>query len=143
MRQIEIDFDVHKIIESNRTGFEDTPNDVLRRLLGLNVQVNDVRKAKGLEKEGAWLDGVVELPPFTELKMVYNNREYFGIVRDGAWHDDMGGVHHSPSGAACALARTKDGKKTNLNGKNYWYVKRPGEDWILYSSLEQKLKRMA
>ena len=32
-RKIDIDFDVHKCIESARRSFEETPNDVLRRLL--------------------------------------------------------------------------------------------------------------
>ncbi|MGH6978251.1 MAG: hypothetical protein ACRED4_03000, partial [Brevundimonas sp.] len=32
---IEIDFDVHKTIETNRTSFAETPNDVLKRLLAI------------------------------------------------------------------------------------------------------------
>lgn len=32
-RSIEIDFDVHKVIELERRGFQESPNDVLRRLL--------------------------------------------------------------------------------------------------------------
>ena len=32
-RSIEIDFDVHKVIEIERRGFQESPNDVLRRLL--------------------------------------------------------------------------------------------------------------
>ena len=34
-RQIEIDLDVHKAIENNRITFEETPNDILRRVFGL------------------------------------------------------------------------------------------------------------
>ena len=32
---IEIDFDIHKRIEMERQSFTESPNDVLRRLLGL------------------------------------------------------------------------------------------------------------
>lgn len=36
MRTIEVDFDIHQLIELERRNFEETPNDVLRRLLGLS-----------------------------------------------------------------------------------------------------------
>ena len=35
LRRIDIDFDVHQVIVANQTGFDETPNAVLRRLLGL------------------------------------------------------------------------------------------------------------
>lgn len=35
--KIDIDLDVHRTIEANRTGFEQTPNDILRELLGLEA----------------------------------------------------------------------------------------------------------
>ena len=35
LRSIDIDFEVHKCIETERKGFDETPNDVLRRLLKL------------------------------------------------------------------------------------------------------------
>ena len=144
MRTIEIDFEVHQQIEANRRGFEDTPNDVLRRMLGLVKETItcETRSALSSELESSWTDGVVVLPPLTQLKMVYNNKVYLATIRNGLWVDDMGGRHHSPSGAARSLARTKDGRKTNLNGKNYWSVKLPGSsEWVLYSVLERKAAR--
>ena len=35
LRSIEIDLDVHKCLEAERQGFDEAPNDVLRRLLKL------------------------------------------------------------------------------------------------------------
>ena len=35
MRKIDVDFDVHQLIELERRNFGESPNDVLRRLLGL------------------------------------------------------------------------------------------------------------
>lgn len=35
--KIDIDLDVHRTIEANRTGFEQTPNDILRELIGLEA----------------------------------------------------------------------------------------------------------
>ncbi len=140
MRMIEIDFDVHKVIEANRTSFEDTPNSVLRRLLDLPGDQSDVF-SETLDEDGAWTDGLVVLPAFTELRMTYNRQHFRALVRNGKWHDDQGGIHTSPSGAACSLARTKDGKKTHLNGKNYWEVRLPNSsEWVLYAELERRVK---
>jgi hypothetical protein len=43
-RSIEIDFDVHKLIEQERVSFSDTPNETLRRLLGIETLVSDKPK---------------------------------------------------------------------------------------------------
>jgi hypothetical protein len=36
MKQIEIDLDVHRLIENARSDFEESPNTILRRLLGID-----------------------------------------------------------------------------------------------------------
>ena len=43
MQSIEIDFEVYKALTARRTGEGDSPNDVLRRLLGLG-QGNVIRR---------------------------------------------------------------------------------------------------
>ena len=50
MRTIEVDFDIHQLIELERRSFEETPNDVLRRLLRLS------------ERKGADPSGGSEVP---------------------------------------------------------------------------------
>ncbi len=52
---IDIDFDVHRAIEANRTGFEQTPNDILRGLLGAgaaHAEVHADRHTKRARRTG-------------------------------------------------------------------------------------------
>ncbi len=132
-RTISIDFDVHKIIELERTSFSESENDALRRLLSLGDPHNiDTVSTKSKK---AWTDREVTLPHGTALLMKYNGRKYEGVICDGEWFVE-GGEYNSPSGAAIGVAITKNGTKTHLNGKNYWYVKRPGDtDWTLIKEL--------
>lgn len=134
LRTIEIDFDVHKIIELERNSFSETPNEVLRRLLG----VGGDRSANSKRKPTAgrnWSGKGVILPHGTELRMEYNGRQYTGFIDDGDWIVD-GKRFKSPSAAAGGVAITKDGKLTNLDGWNYWRAKRPGETgWVSIKEL--------
>lgn len=41
MKTIEIDLDVNKAIEAGRIGFEESPNEILRRLLGIDLRPRD------------------------------------------------------------------------------------------------------
>ncbi len=41
MKSVEIDLDVNKAIEAGRTGFEESPNQILRRLLGIDLRPRD------------------------------------------------------------------------------------------------------
>lgn len=128
MRSIEIDFDVHQKIELARTCFDESPNDALRRLLGLADKPRELdRPAPNATLDGRpWSWKGVTLPHGTELRMGYNGREYSGVVSDGSWLVE-GQKASSPSKAAKLVARTKDGSEPSLNGWIYWQVKRPGE----------------
>ncbi len=121
-RTIEIDFDVHKRIELERTNFGESPNEVLRRILGI-TQNSEIKNHENPRK--SWSSDGVTLPHGTELRMTYNGIEYSGAINDGAWLVE-GEEYNSPSGAAGAVARTKQGKPTPLNGWKYWFVKKPG-----------------
>jgi SeqA protein N-terminal domain len=126
MRSIEIDFDVHKRIEIARQAFEESPNDVLRRLLeigGLPDAPPNVAPPQGLVGK-AWFGKGVELPHGTQLRMDYNGKVHTGLIDNGIWKVE-GTESGSPSDAAGSVARTKDGGKPSLNGWNYWQVKRP------------------
>ena len=136
MRMIEVDFDVHRLIQVERRSFDESENAALRRLLKLGPVVEAERpEAKALR---GWSKGGVSLPHGTELRMEYNGLLHIGRIVDGTWEVE-GHRAKSPSGAASAVARTKDGGGVNINGKNYWHVRKPGDsDWTAFSSLRKK-----
>ena len=131
-RMIEIDIDIHKRIESERLSFADSPNAVLRRLLDIGPASEP---APGGESPtppdiGGWSGKGVTLPAATQVRMEYRGERHYGEIRDGGWVVN-GQRYTSPSNAAGRVATTKAGTKPSLNGWNYWYVKRPGDDdWI-------------
>lgn len=121
-RPTEIDFDVHKVIEANRTNFTETDNEVLRKLLNIDPR----KHPQPQRQEGrAWVWKGVELPHGTELRMSYNGRSHLGQITNGRWI--VGGREFSsPSSAAGALALTRAGTRPSLNGWEVWEVKLPG-----------------
>ena len=134
MQTIEIDFDVHKKIELERTGFDDSPNAALRRLLGLpEIAARDAPPTPTQGAAQGWREtgegNHLILPNGTLLQMTYNGRTYEGAIERGVWV--VGGQEYgSPSGAAEGVARTKRGGRAKLNGWIYWKAKRPGErEW--------------
>ncbi len=135
MRQIEIDFDVHKLIENERLSFDEAPNDALRRLLKLAAPKSITQP---IEPSGrAWSSKGVTLPHGTELKMEYRGTEHRGKIADGAW--ECGGSRHGgPSPAAAAVAITRDGTRPSLNGWVYWSAKLPGTSrWVPISTMRK------
>lgn len=135
MCPIEIDFDIHQAIELERKNFEETPNEVLRRLLKLptgNAQKPVFSGGKSWSSKG------VTLPHGTKLRMEYNGVEYEAEIVDGAWSCG-GSFHAGPSPAAASVAKTKDGSTTSLNGWIYWSAKVPGATkWTPISALRSK-----
>jgi len=127
-RTIEIDFDVHKLIENERTGFAENANDALRRLLELPAKAasNPAKEAANGHRR-AWSGEGVTLAHRTAVRMRYNGRLYEGMIGDGKWIVE-GKTFDSPSGAASGVAVTKRGKQTRLDGWIYWEVRQPGED---------------
>lgn len=127
LRTIEIDFEVHKRIEAERQSFAETPNAVLHRLLEIDGQTLSAPTSPGTGRP--WAGKGVTLPHGTELRMDYNGRVHTGVIQNGAWMVE-GGQYRSPSAAAGGVARTKDGKRTSLDGWMYWQAKRPGDaEW--------------
>ncbi|MGD9658545.1 MAG: hypothetical protein AB7U61_13080 [Methylocystis sp.] len=136
MRTIEIDFDVHKAIENERRGFDESPNDALRRLLGLPEDKSFQSRGSAFPaKQKDWTDKGVILPHGTDLRMEYSGRTYIGKILNGEWViGDM--KFDSPSGAASGVALTKKGKRTRLDGWKYWFVRRPLEtSWVFLENL--------
>ena len=129
---IEIDFDVHKTIETNRNSFTETPNDVLRRLLGIEVKAS----LKVIENGKPYTYQHMQIPHGSEAIMTYNGVDYTARIEDGFWITQDGQRHKSPSGAASGIAVTKSGGKTKLDGWGYWRIKKPGSsDYIALMAL--------
>lgn len=122
LRSIDIDFDIHKLIEAERSSFEETPNDVLRRLL--NLQTSATQPPRLVQAGKSWHGYGVTLPHSTKLRMSYNGNDYSGQIDDGQWIVE-GKRFSSPSGAASGVARTKKGTLTRLDGWQYWEVQMP------------------
>ncbi len=139
---IEIDFDIHKAIEAEREGFEEPPYLALRRLLKLpsveKSRPDPVEKAVAGSRP--WREGTVEIPHGAEARMAYQrgSQAFEGRFLNGRLVVD-GKSFETLSGAASALARTKDGTIPNLNGWNYWEVKVPGRnDWVPLKLLRRR-----
>ncbi|MFQ8429932.1 hypothetical protein [Amaricoccus sp. W119] len=142
MRTIEIDFDIHQMIELERKNFDEPENSALRRLLKLpNAKSEPPKSVAASELSSAnrsWSRSGVELPHGTEVKMEYNGQAFQGVIEDGAWLVD-GLKTRSPSDAAGSAARTKNGGRPSLNGWIYWEVKRPGDSrWRKLKSLKPR-----
>ncbi|MBB5699999.1 hypothetical protein [Sphingomonas yantingensis] len=140
-RTIEIDFDVHKRIEAERSSFAETPNEVLRRLLGITDEAVPKRISPVAEGR-AWTGKGVTLPAGTQVRMRYNGRALSGIIVDGSWVVE-GQRYSSPSSAASESCTTKSGARTSLDGWKYWEAKRPGdEQWRSISSMRPEPARL-
>lgn len=153
MRTIEIDFDIHQMIELERRGFEEPENEALRRLLKLGQNMGSTAKIDQSnsravdEKDGSitkniagrsWSGKGVELPHGTELRMEYNGHVFRGMIENGFWIVD-GKNTSSPSDAAGSAATTKSGTRPSLNGWIYWEVKRPSDaHWRTLKSLKPR-----
>ena len=137
MKQIEIDFDVNKLIELERISFDESPNDALRRLLKLPPTASGLPIAATPQGK-AWSGKGVILPHGTQLRMEYNGVEYQGLIQDGKW-DCGGGRHAGPSPAAASVAKTRNGSRPSLNGWIYWTAKLPGAArWVPISSMRKR-----
>ena len=138
-RTIEIDLDIHKAIEAERADFHELPNDILRRLLGLGPAParpgDEVISSFG--GPGAWSGKGATLAAGTQLRMIYNGESHEAVIEDGRWLIN-GQKYSSPSGAASAVARTREGNSVNLDGWEYWYYCIPGTDeWRPIKELKQ------
>ncbi|MDD2704535.1 MAG: hypothetical protein PHU07_04260 [Acidocella sp.] len=146
LQKIDIDWDIHRLIEAERQGFDEPPFLALRRLLKLppitTTEASDqddtpeMLKAKSVRKGLPWVEDGVIVPHGSFARMEYDRgrQVYEGqflngrLVVDGESFDTL-------SAAASALAVTKNGKKTRLNGWEYWQVRIPGE--LFFKSLKQ------
>jgi hypothetical protein len=136
---IEIDFDVYKLIETERRSFDEPRADALRRLLKLPPRAAASPANGGKPVGPAWSGEGVTLAHGTRVRMSYNGRQYEGEIVEGNWVI-AGKSFSSPSGAASGIAVTKRGKKTRLDGWTYWEVQAPGDNgWTPLKALRPSL----
>lgn len=141
-RSVEIDFEIHQLIELEKQGFWESDNNVLRRLLGFDDSQPQPSPSSTPPPEGrSWKSHGVTLPHGTEIQMEYGGRQYMGEINSGRWKVE-GRTYNSPSQAAGAVARTKSGARTHLNGWVYWSVKRPTDtSWVSIKRLREEAER--
>jgi hypothetical protein len=129
LQKMEIDWDIHRLIEGERSSFDEPPYVALRRLLKLPpLKPAPMAGTRNIAAGIPWSDSGVVVPHGSLAKMEYSrgSQVYEGQFLNGKLVVN-GQSFDSLSAAADALAVTKDGKKTSLNGWNYWKVKFPGE----------------
>ena len=138
LQKMEIDWDIHRLIESERRGFDEPPYFALRRLLKLPAPKTPAKQTIGdgipWSENGAIVPhGALARMEYDRGKQVYEGQFLNGkLVVGGDSFDTL-------SAAASSLAVTKGGTKTNLNGWQYWKVQMPGENtWRPLSSLRKK-----
>jgi hypothetical protein len=134
MAKIEIDLEIYKLIENERRSFTETPNEILRRLLGLMAPKSSRGSSAHVSGNGAWMGQGVTLPEMTEIRMEYRGESYTGLIERGLWVVN-GEEHSGPSTAAGRTVWTKSGTHPSLNGWIYWQVRRPGKNWVSLDSL--------
>ena len=112
VRTIEIDADVHRVIENERRGSDEPPNAALRRLLKLpDLQPTTILPITTQPNQKPWVGQGAVLPHGTKVRMKYSGRHYEGEIVDGFWV--VGSKKfNTPSGAASGVAKTKSGKLT-------------------------------
>lgn len=139
LRPIEIDVEVYRFLESRRTSFAQTHNDILRGLADLKpiAPASPNSSDNSANEQGSWSWKGVTLPNGTKLRMSYNGQTHAGEIVQGAWHVG-GAIYRTPSAAAGGVARSKKGAPVSLDGWGYWEVKKPdGDRWIKIDELRK------
>lgn len=137
LRPIEVDVDVYRFLESRRTSFAQTHNDILRDVAGLPRVATTQPNGAGSADQGGWSWKGVTLPNGTKLRMSYNGQIHAGEIAQGAWHVG-GAIYRTPSAAAGGVARSKKGAPVSLDGWGYWEIKKPDSDrWVAIDKLRK------
>lgn len=125
MKTIDIDIEVHKRVEADRATFEESENDILRRLLGL-PKSNSYQAFQGASDGtsgsgggAAWSSGGVSLSHGTPLEMHYGGRKIEAKIDDGAILYN-GKRYKAPSPAAIEAVVDCGGPPAARNGWNDW-----------------------
>lgn len=148
LKNLGIDEKVAKMIEDNRRKPDDDINSILRRVL-LATKRNKAAAAKARAETKvitykSWEGDGVVIPHGTRARMVYQNgaQTHYGEFVDGLLVVDGTG-YETLSTAANAVAVTRSGRHTRLNGWRYWDVMLPGSrSWVGIDSLRNAARKM-
>jgi hypothetical protein len=134
LQSIMVDLDVHKTIEARRQSFEESPNAILRRILGLDK----VEETRAIDEQAAsdqapdgWLFVDQEgratlLPSGTELRAVYRGLTVSGPITGDAWEIGDRRFRLPPRAVSASDSPGLDA----LDGWQRWEVRLPGaEAW--------------
>ena len=138
LQRIEIDLEIHKLIEAERRSFDEPPYVALRRLLKLPaIAQQHPQPAPTAGRPWSEDDVVVPHGSLARMKYARGSQVFEGSFLDGKLVVN-GRAFDSLSAAANALAVTKDGKRPSLNGWLYWEAKFPGEShWRSLNSMRK------
>lgn len=128
---IEVDFDVFKVLTARRSSEDVTHNEVLRELLGLSPKKSRSGPIDFASGHGDWVTKGVRFPSGTEFRARYKGKTYYGKVESGALL--VGNKRFdSPSAAAGAITGN------SVNGWLFWECRIPGmESWQMLTSLKK------
>ena len=141
LESIEVDWDIYKMIQTERRSFDEPDYVALRRLLKLPAP----KASPALDAEPGlpWVEDGVEVPHGSLARMEYlrGSQVYEGRFLNGKLVVN-GKSFGSLSAAASALAMTKDGSKPSLNGWLYWKAQFPGETvWHSLGAMRQSQQK--
>ena len=127
--EIKIDLELYKHIQSNLNDFNESPNNVIKRLLGLKKQPTANYKGGGIS-----FNNGVFLPNGLELKKNLNGITHKAIIKDSAiMYNNL--KFRSPSSAG------KEASKTSVNGWIFWsYLDKNSGRWYLLDDLRKGRK---
>jgi hypothetical protein len=116
VKTIEIDLDLHKAIEANRRAFEERENDILKRMLAIQMKGDDqsgIESRQDQKREGFYSKGVF-LPKGRVLRGERNGISYEAevTVKGIEWKGKL-----YPSLSAAASTATG----TSTNGWIFWH----------------------
>jgi len=136
-KKIEIDIEVYRWIESNRISFNETENDILKRIsqkiqknedvfIPVNIEANIMDINEGLFWKGVLLKNGLKLKKSFKGKMHYAEIKHNQIVFNNK-------KFHSPSAAAIELTGT------SVNGWIFWeYFNQENNEWEILDNLRNK-----
>lgn len=110
--RIEIDIEVYKIIVNNQKSFDETPNDILRRLLGLDFTIEESERSDRVHRK-LIPRGHLHQMEGLELRKRYAGKDYVAWVRKTGIELN-GEIYPTLSAAARTVTRN------NVNGWNFW-----------------------
>lgn len=133
MRTIQITDETYARLQQRAKAFEDTPEDVIRRLLDPGGEGTWATPASHTQSSsGADLvSHVGRVPHGSELRARYKGKEYNAVVQDGRvlWN---GRTYTSLSSAAVGVINSTGSTRGTENGWRFWEVLTPDSDsWRL------------